>query len=191
MANQVFVGVEGALIQTKVTLNDEYPSVLDDLSDSSVELGFRAGYDFGDYRVWGGYAYRTKGSEDVDYKNGGDYLKGEFSWTTHNILVGADYTPTIAESFKLVLGAYTGISFVKGEFEGSGHYTRWPYTYTLSSDSVSGTGALIGAKVGGLYAINDNNEIKLGVKADYQSTGIEDFDNATNYGVYLGYNYKF
>ncbi|MBO7155584.1 MAG: hypothetical protein J6V67_06815 [Campylobacter sp.] len=190
-AEGLFVGVEGALLQTQIELNDDYPSTIDDLKDTSVELGLKAGYDFDAFRVWGGYSYRTKGSEDVNYKNGGDYLKGEFNWQTHNILVGADYTPSLTDSFKLALGAYTGLSIVKGEFSGEGEYTIAPYHYTLSSDSVTGTGALFGLKLGGIYEVVENNEIEFGIKGDYQTTGIEDYDNALSYGVYVGYNYKF
>lgn len=155
-AEGLFVGVEGALLQTQIELNDDYPSTIDDLKDTSVELGLKAGYDFDAFRVWGGYSYRTKGSEDVNYKNGGDYLKGEFNWQTHNILVGADYTPSLTDSFKLALGAYTGLSIVKGEFSGEGEYTIDPYHYTLSSDSVTGTGALFGLKLGGIYEVVEN-----------------------------------
>lgn len=46
-------------------------------------------------------------------------------------------------------------------------------------------------KLGGIYEVVKNNEIKFGIKGDYQTTGIEDYDNIFNYGVYVGYNYKF
>ncbi|MBR2917196.1 MAG: hypothetical protein IKC25_00455, partial [Campylobacter sp.] len=60
-AENIFVGVEGALLQSKVKLDDIYPSVIDDPKDTSIELGLKAGYDFDAFRVWGGYSYRTKG----------------------------------------------------------------------------------------------------------------------------------
>ena len=46
-------------------------------------------------------------------------------------------------------------------------------------------------KLGGIYEVVKNNEIEFGIKGDYQTTGIEDYDNIFNYGVYVGYNYKF
>ncbi|WP_086233717.1 hypothetical protein [Campylobacter devanensis] len=46
-------------------------------------------------------------------------------------------------------------------------------------------------KLGGIYEVIENNEIEFGIKGDYQTTGIEDYDNILNYGVYVGYNYKF
>ena len=45
--------------------------------------------------------------------------------------------------------------------------------------------------LGGIYEVIENNEIKFGIKGDYQTTDIEDYDNILNYDVYVGYNYKF
>ncbi|ARQ98825.1 putative outer membrane protein [Campylobacter devanensis] len=190
-AQGVFVGVEGALLQSQVKLDDIYPSVLDDPKDTSIELGLKGGYDFDAFRVWGGYSYRTKGSEDYNMKDGADFINGEFNWQTHNILVGADYTPSLTDSFKLALGAYTGLSIVKGEFSGQAEYTTDGLTYVMDNDSTTGTGAIFGLKLGGIYEVVENNEIEFGIKGDYQTTGIEDYDNILNYGVYVGYNYKF
>ncbi|WP_086244991.1 outer membrane beta-barrel protein [Campylobacter devanensis] len=190
-AQGVFVGVEGALLQSQVKLDDIYPSVLDDPKDTSIELGLKGGYDFDAFRVWGGYSYRTKGSEDYNMKDGADFINGEFNWQTHNILVGADYTPSLTDSFKLALGAYTGLSIVKGEFSGQAEYTIDGVKYGIDNDPTTGTGALFGLKLGGIYEVVENNEIEFGIKGDYQTTGIEDYDNILNYGVYVGYNYKF
>ncbi|WP_180383506.1 hypothetical protein [Campylobacter vicugnae] len=46
-------------------------------------------------------------------------------------------------------------------------------------------------KLGGIYEVVENNKIEFGIKGDYQTTGIEDYDNILNYGVYVRYNYKF
>ena len=190
-AENIFVGVEGALLQSKVKLDDIYPSVIDDPKDTSIELGLKAGYDFDAFRVWGGYSYRTKGSEDYNMKDGAGFINGEFNWQTHNILIGADYTPSLTDSFKLALGAYTGLSIVKGEFSGKSEYTIDGVKHTGNDVSKTDTGALFGLKLGGIYEIVENNEIEFGIKGDYQTTGIEDYDNILNYGVYVGYNYKF
>lgn len=42
-------------------------------------------------------------------------------------------------------------------------------------------------KLGGIYEVVENNEIEF----DYQTTGLDAYDNILNYGVYVGYNYKF
>ena len=55
VAENIFVGVEGALLQSQVKLDDIYPSVIDDPKDTSIELGLKAGYDFDIFRVWGGF----------------------------------------------------------------------------------------------------------------------------------------
>lgn len=46
-------------------------------------------------------------------------------------------------------------------------------------------------KLSGIYEVVENNEIEFGIKGDYQTTGIEDYDNILNHSVYVGYNYKF
>ena len=46
-------------------------------------------------------------------------------------------------------------------------------------------------KLGGIYEIVQNNEIEFGIKGDYQTTGLDAYDNILNYGIYVGYNYKF
>ncbi|MBP3675655.1 MAG: hypothetical protein J6I71_04215 [Campylobacter sp.] len=46
-------------------------------------------------------------------------------------------------------------------------------------------------KLSGIYEVVENNEIEFSIKGDYQTTGIEDYDNILNYGIYVGYNYKF
>ncbi|MEE3744839.1 hypothetical protein [Campylobacter porcelli] len=186
-----FIGIEGALLQSQVALDEIYPSIIDDPKDTSVELGFKGGYDFDTFRIWGGLSLRTTGSQKYNLSDGVNFIDGEVSWQTYNFLVGINYTPSLSDNFKLSLGAYTGISFVKGEFSGQAQYTSGIYTYTLDNSSTTGTGALIGLKIGGIYEVVKNNEIEFGVKGDYQTTGIDEFDNILNYGIYVGYNYKF
>ena len=108
------------------------------------------------------------------------------------MLVGGDFTPEITNGFKLVAGAYTGVSFLK--------YKIYSYDESDgSSDSLSKTlpGWVIGARLGGLYSFDEHNEIEFGYKADYTrykaSKLGEDVDKVyeTNHGIYLGYNFKF
>ena len=150
-------------------------------------IGFKAGYDFGIARAYGEYMYDFKVT-----KNGSDE-DGDFkhSWNKHSLLVGGDFTPEITNSFRLVAGAYTGVSFLK--------YKDSYNDFSGDSDSISKTvpGWVIGARLGGLYSFDEHNEIEFGYKADYTrykaSKLGEDIDKAyeTNHGLYLGYNFKF
>ena len=150
-------------------------------------IGFKAGYDFGIARAYGEYMYDfkvTKNGSDED----GDI---KHSWNKHSLLVGGDFTPEITNSFRLVAGAYTGVSFLK--------YKDSYNDFSGDSDSISKTvpGWVIGARLGGLYSFDEHNEIEFGYKADYTrykaSKLGEDIDKAyeTNHGLYLGYNFKF
>ena len=128
-------------------------------------------------------ASKTGTDEDIIFKH---------EWNKHSLLVGGDFTPEIINGFKLVAGAYTGVSFLK--------YKIYSYDESNgSSDSLSKTlpGWVIGARLGGLYSFDEHNEIEFGYKADYTrykaSKLGEDVDKVyeTNHGLYLGYNFKF
>ena len=151
-------------------------------------IGFKAGYDFGIARAYGEYLYDFKASktgtdEDIIFKH---------EWNKHSLLVGGDFTPEITNGFKLVAGAYTGVSFLK--------YKIYSYDESDgSSDSLSKTlpGWVIGARLGGLYSFDEHNEIEFGYKADYTRYKASKLGEGvgkvyeTNHGLYLGYNFKF
>ena len=186
-----FAGVEGGLLQSKLKLDYPFSNLLDNPKDTSMELGLKGGYDFDTFRIWGGLSIRTASSQIYylqNLTNGSDTvnINGKFIWQTNNILLGANYTPSLNYKFKLSLGAYTGLSIVKGEFNGevSG-------SYPLGYDSKSGVGNLFGVKLGAIYEVDKNNEIEFGIKGDFQTTTIEEYDNIRNYGLYVGYNLKF
>ena len=186
-----FIGAEGALLQSQLKLDYPFSNLLDDPKDSSMELGLKAGYDFDTFRIWGGLSLRTAGSEIynsnlTDGSNTGS-INGKFIWQTNNILLGVNYTPPLNYKYKLSLGAYTGLSIVKGEFNGDAQYA----TYTYGYHSKSGVGNLFGVKLGTIYEVDKNNEIEFGIKGDYQTTTIEEYNNIINYGLYIGYNLKF
>ena len=186
----LLLGIEGdysfkSSITSKWT--DEDYSDTDKDSKGQAAIGFKAGYDFGIARAYGEYMYDFKVT-----KNGSDE-DGDFkhSWNKHSLLVGGDFTPEITNSFKLVAGAYTGVSFLKykdsyNDFDG-----------TSGSASKTAPGWVIGARLGGLYSFDEHNEIEFGYKADYTrykaSKLDEDLDKVyeTNHGLYLGYNFKF
>ena len=186
----LLLGIEGdysfkSSITSKWT--DEDYSDTDKDSKGQAAIGFKGGYDFGIARAYGEYMYDFKVT-----KNGSDE-DGDFkhSWNKHSLLVGGDFTPEITNSFKLVAGAYTGVSFLKykdsyNDFDG-----------TSGSASKTAPGWVIGARLGGLYSFDEHNEIEFGYKADYTrykaSKLDEDLDKVyeTNHGLYLGYNFKF
>ena len=198
-AKGLFVGVEGALLQSRVELSF-YPflNLLDDPKDTSMELGLKAGYDFDTFRILGGYSYRSQRRKKYNLRSGNDFndfTDGEFSWQTNNIFLGVNYTPSLSDEFKLSLGVYTGLSIVKGEFNGDAQFTvqnrSGTYIHTFRDKSITRVGSILGGNLGAIYEVNKNNEIEFGVKGDYQTTNITEYDNIINYGLYVGYNYKF
>ncbi|CUU71654.1 putative outer membrane protein [Campylobacter hyointestinalis subsp. hyointestinalis] len=192
LAEDTFVGVEGAFVQSKVNLDSELNEAFSDPKDGAFEFGFKAGQDFGDYRLWAGYSYQAEASDTQTISYGTDSINAKSTWSAHNFLVGADYTPSLSESFKAVVGAYGGLSVIKAKNQTDGKITFGGSTYTGNgSQSKTDTGAIVGLRLGGIYAVDANNEIEFGIKGDYIKTNILDIDKATNYGVYVGYNYKF
>ncbi|WP_297964838.1 hypothetical protein [uncultured Campylobacter sp.] len=186
----IFLGIEGDYsFKSSITTkwSDEDDSGTNKDNKGQAALGFKGGYDFGIARAYGEYMYDFKVT-----KNGSDE-DGDFkhSWNKHSLLVGGDFTPEITNSFRLVAGAYTGVSFLK--------YKDSYNDFSGDSDSISKTvpGWVIGARLGGLYSFDEHNEIEFGYKADYTrykaSKLGEDIDKAyeTNHGLYLGYNFKF
>ncbi|WP_298830823.1 hypothetical protein [uncultured Campylobacter sp.] len=186
----LLLGIEGdysfkSSITSKWT--DEDYSDTDKDSKGQAAIGFKAGYDFGIARAYGEYMYDFKTS-----KSGSDeYGNFKHEWSKHSLLVGGDFTPEITNGFKLVAGAYTGVSFLKykdsyNDFDG-----------TSGSASKTVPGWVIGARLGGLYSFDEHNEIEFGYKAGYTrykaSKLDEDLDKVyeTNHGLYLGYNFKF
>ena len=188
----IFLGIEGDYsFKSSITTkwSDEEDSGTNKDNKGQAALGFKGGYDFGIARAYGEYLYDFKASktgtdeEDIIFKH---------EWNKHSLLVGGDFTPEIINGFKLVAGAYTGVSFLK--------YKIYSYDESNgSSDSLSKTlpGWVIGARLGGLYSFDEHNEIEFGYKADYTrykaSKLGEDVDKVyeTNHGLYLGYNFKF
>ncbi|MBT0611557.1 hypothetical protein [Campylobacter hyointestinalis] len=192
LAEGTFVGVEGAFVQSKVDLGSVDSEFLKDPKDGTFQFGFKAGQDFGDYRLWAGYSYQAEASDTQTISDGTDSINAKNTWSTHNFLVGADYTPSLSESFKAVVGAYGGLSVIKAKSQIDGKITFGGLTYTGNgSQSKTDTGAIVGLRLGGIYAVDANNEIEFGIKGDYIKTNVFDIDKATNYGVYVGYNYKF
>ena len=180
LAQGAFVGVEG---------DYSFGSNLTAKSDNGKSkakkaqpgLGLKAGYDFDVARVYGAYIYDFQAKKSL-----GDEDGTIIKWKTHKFIVGADYTPSVAKDFKLVLGGYTGFSKLKMDV----------FDTHDGSEKGNATGWILGARVGAEYSINENNAVEFGLKADRTDYGkISKFDfvdtKETNLGLYMGYTYKF
>ncbi len=177
MAEGGFIGLEGGY-NFKTDLGDGF-------HDKAPEFGVKGGYDFDATRVYLGYSYQLKADRSIFE---GD-VSGKAEWKTHDLLIGADYTPKVSDSFKLIAGLYTGVSMLDLDMRASSPRERRYVSETSA-------GYVLGARVGGAYSFNDNNEAEFGFKASKawydgsDSEYIDDIDGK-KYGVYVGYNYKF
>ncbi|BCX79914.1 outer membrane beta-barrel protein [Campylobacter sp. 19-13652] len=163
MANGAFMGV-GADYSLSTKLKFDGDS--DSIKKAQPGISLKAGYDFGIMRAYGQYDYRFKFKKEVQGV--------KYKYDSHRFIVGADFTPSLSDSFKLAVGAYTGVTKSKLKVE------------DLEGDSANGW--LIGAKLGGLYEINEHNELDFGFKFD--TTKFKDA-RETSPAIYLGYNFKF
>ena len=175
MAEGTFVGFDG-----DYSFGSKLKGDGDFIRKAQFGLGIKGGYDFDMFRIYGAYVYdfnAKKSSIDEDDK------PITIKWNTHKFLVGTDYTPSITQDFKFILGAYTGYSKLKAK-------TNAELNGVRETEKTSANGLLIGAKIGGEYSLDANNAIEFGFKADktkYRKIDIKE----TNAGLYLGYNYKF
>ena len=180
LAEGGFAGVEGGYdFSSKLTIGDS-------IKDNRPSIGIKGGYDFDTARVYGGYFYHTK-AKDSDRETLGNITgKADFKWTTHKFVVGGDYTPTIANNFKLVAGLYTGLSVINYKANFNSNTVRATYDLTKS-------GWLIGTRLGAEYSFDGHNAIEFGIKADKSWYHAEEFDDlkSTDIGAYLGSTYKF
>ena len=181
MAEGAFVGFEGDYSfgsKLKVKNNNDSGQSIKKIQSG---LGIKVGYDFDIARVSGAYVYDFQAKKSLNNEDG-----TVVKWNTHKFIVGADYTPTVAQGFKLILGGYTGYSKFK--------LNVWDTTDGTEKGNTNGW--LIGAKIGGEYSLDANNAIEFGLKADRTDYAkIDKFDTKdikeTNVGLYLGYTYKF
>lgn len=69
-------------------------------------IGIKGGYAWDEARAYVQYnhVFETKKTFKIDKKD------EEVKWTNDEFLIGADWTPAINDSAKLVVGVYTGAS---------------------------------------------------------------------------------
>ena len=153
-------------------------------NDGQPQIGVKAGYDFGTFRAYGGYFYGFRGEDS----SSNAHAKKKVKWRTHDFVGGADFTPELFSRFKLVLGAYTGISVLNTEVKIDYRNGSW----ARADDTLSGF--ILGGKIGALYEVGSNSEIEMGFKASkawYKDGDYIEDNDGKKYGVYAGYNYKF
>ncbi|CAM4176946.1 outer membrane beta-barrel protein [Campylobacter armoricus] len=189
----LFLGVDAGWFHTKVKSDLEHNKAKNvkyngDLEGDVPVFGLRAGYRFNEnHRAYGAYSYSSEFSDVIDVAR----LKIDGEFTTHKFLLGYDFTPKIFEKTRAVLGIYGG--YAKTDI------TLKTKFLSLSQDF---DGYTYGTKIGALYELTPLNEIEFGFKIEqthyntrnfYQSTvGSNFYDpKQTNYGLYLGYTYKF
>ncbi|HED7317335.1 TPA: outer membrane beta-barrel protein [Campylobacter coli] len=187
-----FIGADAAYVQTKVKgdlKHNKTGAVFNgDLSSSIPILGLRMGYRFNDlHRLYAAYSYSDEFSDIIRTPN----LRIEGDFNTHKFLLGYDFTPEIFKRVRAVAGGYLGYAKTSIDLKTS--------LLSLSQDF---DGFVYGAKIGAIFELGASNEIEVGFKAEqieyntrnyYQETiGSNFYDpRQTNYGLYLGYTYKF
>ena len=187
-----FIGADAAYVQTKVKgdlKHNKTGAVFNgDLSSSIPILGLRMGYRFNDlHRLYAAYNYSDEFSDIIRTPN----LRIEGDFNTHKFLLGYDFTPEIFKRVRAVAGGYLGYAKTSIDLKTS--------LLSLSQDF---DGFVYGAKIGAIFEVGASNEIEVGFKAEqienntrnyYQETiGSNFYDpRQTNYGLYLGYTYKF
>ncbi|EAI2434841.1 porin family protein [Campylobacter coli] len=187
-----FIGADAAYVQTKVKgdlKHNKTGAVFNgDLSSSIPILGLRMGYRFNDlHRLYVAYNYSDEFSDIIRTPN----LRIESDFNTHKFLLGYDFTPEIFKRVRAVAGGYLGYAKTSIDLKTS--------LLSLSQDF---DGFVYGAKIGAIFELGASNEIEVGFKAEqieyntrnyYQETiGSNFYDpRQTNYGLYLGYTYKF
>jgi putative outer membrane protein len=182
MAEGAFVGFEGDYsFSSKLKVKNNNDSG-QSIKKTQSGLGIKVGYDFDIARVYGAYVYDFQAKKPAIDDEGTPFT---VKWNTHKFLIGTDYTPTVAQDFKLILGGYTG-------------YSRLKIKAVLPNETEKGSskGWILGAKIGGEYSFDANNAIEFGLKADRTDYAkISKFElkdiKETNVGLYLGYTYKF
>ncbi|TKX30921.1 outer membrane beta-barrel protein [Campylobacter aviculae] len=187
-----FIGTDAAWMHTQVKgdlkHNKTGLNFNADVSGNLPVFGLRAGYRFNEmHRIYAAYNYSDEFNDLI--KTPRIQIEGDF--TTHKFLLGYDFTPKLFTNTRAVLGAYLGYARTNIDLKTS--------LLSLSQDF---DGFVYGAKIGAMYELTPHNEIEFGFKAEqihYNSRnfytnqiGSNFYDpKQINYGVYLGYAYKF
>ena len=175
MAEGAFIGYEGGYsFASNVKLSEANDGAR--LRKGQFNSGVKAGYDFDSFRAYGAYFYSFQTKKQIE----DDDDRFTVKWKKHSLLAGVDYTPSITEDIKLVLGGYTGVSRLLISRDDTDH-------------KFYDTGFVLGAKFGAEYLLDQNNILEAGMKTDYTFYKADDVSRVreSNIGLYVGYTYKF
>ncbi len=117
--------------------------------------------------------------------------------TSTDLLLGYDFSPSISDGIKGLLGVYAGYSSLSIDGKMDNQYTGGDRDIVSYKERFSGFA--YGVKAGFIFDINENNEIDLSLRytqRDYSEKGIPlDPDKikptSSETGLYIGYAYKF
>ena len=166
LSEGAFIGVEGGYVFNSQISGDSGSKI----KGKAPNIGIKGGYAWDDIRGYVQYnhVFEAKKTFNIDKKD------EEVKWTNDEFLIGADWTPAINDSAKLVVGVYTGASRLNAK-DGSKEYD---------------TGWLLGGKLGAIVSMNDNLEFEGGLKAD-KTFGYEYGLEQNKFGAYTSLNFKF
>lgn len=200
IAEGLFFGIEGSY-SSKETLTfqeDIFPESIE-LSTSNQAFGFKFGKDESIYRFYGQFNVNSQKENNNEWKN---IIK---SWQTSELLFGIDWTPSVSKNFNLMLGFYSGFSFVnidadKITWDDGGSFIVTKYEYDPTAVNFMG---LFGAKFGGIFSFDEHSVIELGIKGDYAfrlTSSKKPFSNSeeitgkvsdSKMSFFAGYTFKF
>lgn len=182
----------------------------DVISDNNLGLSAKIGYIYDDnHRFSFAYKYNAKLTGDGSYDikiNGYDLgkAKSNYKFTSHNFLLGYDYTPQINSNLRALAGVFAGYSL--GVLDVSNSLIK------EVANAVPNIldGFSYGAKLGVIYEVDSNWDIELGGKIMQTIYNNKEIDlsfshNGATYkieneplklkqldtGIYFGVNYKF
>lgn len=174
--------------------------------DHQYSVGFRLGWDFDWFKLYGGYNFEPKAhNSKIIYVLYYNPVEQNFEYKSREFLVGVDLTPKIIADLRALIGFYGGIAKINVKV----HDIEVPgYHETIADYKQSGT--IFGAKIGVIYELGKLGEIELGFKSDRSDYKDKDIDggglyygypnsdkiavvngNKMSNAVFVGYNYKF
>lgn len=169
---------------------------------SKPAFGIKAGYDFDVFRAYGKFDYMS--SQDIKFEApvdiGGLTFQSTFKFETMQFILGADWTPNIPidgkSDIKASVGGFIGVNKQETKLMHGLCDARTGKCVGFSSQTshfkdILGkkeTSFLLGFKLGGIYPINQHNEIELNLA---YSTNFAKTLKTNKLGAFVGYNYKF
>ncbi|EGI1267295.1 porin family protein [Campylobacter jejuni] len=187
-----FIGADAAWMHAQVKSELKHKNTKQnfngDISGNIPSFGLKLGYRLNEnHRIYAGYNYSDEFSDFI--KTPKIQIEGDF--TTHKFLTGYDFTPKIFERVRAVAGGYLGYA-----------KTNLDLKTSLLSLSQKFDGFVYGVKIGAIFELGASNEIEAGFKVEKIEYNTRDFyqkaigsnlydPRQTNYGLYLGYTYKF